>query len=152
MSWLSKGLKATGLNQPGKFLAKAAPAVLPGGAIVSTALAGLAAVGGGRSRQTTLGNIARAGGASGIAGQIGGALIDRYAPQVMGMVGCPKGYHQAKDGSGKCVRNRRMNPANGRAIRRATSRLRAAEKMFRRVLKVEGKHTGKITPKGGRKR
>lgn len=35
---------------------------------------------------------------------------------------CPRGYHLAKDGSGRCVRNRRMNPTNPSALRRAIRR------------------------------
>jgi len=35
---------------------------------------------------------------------------------------CPRGFHPAKDGSGKCVRNRRMNVGNSRALMRAVRR------------------------------
>lgn len=49
---------------------------------------------------------------------------------------------------------RRMNPANGRAIGRAARRIKAAEKMFRKVLSIThpggGHHT--IKPKFGRKK
>ena len=48
---------------------------------------------------------------------------------------CPSGYHYAKDGSGRLVRNRRMNPANPRALRRAVRRMDGFEKLARRVLK-----------------
>lgn len=154
MSMLSTALRKTGLNQPGKFLAnnpvlKAVPGF---GAVTSIAQLGAQLGGKKPPKPTAIGNIARAGGATGIAGQLGGALIDYYGPKVAQMVqgGCPKGFHPAKDGSGRCVRNRRMNPANGRAIRRAARRLRAAEKVFRRVLQVEGKHAGKIKPKKGK--
>jgi hypothetical protein len=48
-------------------------------------------------------------------------------PSATGMV--PRGYHYAKDGSGRVVRNRRMNPTNPRALRRAIRRI----KSFRRI-------------------
>lgn len=35
---------------------------------------------------------------------------------------CPRGFHPAKDGSGRCVRNRRMNVTNPSALRRAIRR------------------------------
>ncbi len=53
--------------------------------------------------------------------------------------GVPSGYHFAKDGSGRLVRNRRMNVANPRALRRSMRRLDGFEKLARRVLK--GTHT-----------
>lgn len=36
--------------------------------------------------------------------------------------GAPRGYHLAKDGSGRYVKNRHMNPANPAALRRAIRR------------------------------
>jgi len=47
---------------------------------------------------------------------------------------CPRGYHLAKDGSGKCVRNRRMNVANPRALRRSMRRVQGFEKLARRTI------------------
>lgn len=49
-----------------------------------------------------------------------------------GMV--PSGYHFAKDGSGRLVRNRRMNIANPRALRRAMRRVQGFEKLARRTI------------------
>ncbi len=49
-----------------------------------------------------------------------------------GMV--PSGYHFAKDGSGKLVRNRRMNVANPRALRRAMRRAQGFEKLAKRAI------------------
>ena len=49
-----------------------------------------------------------------------------------GMV--PSGYHYAKDGSGKIVRNRRMNVANPRALRRAMRRAQGFEKLAKRAI------------------
>lgn len=47
---------------------------------------------------------------------------------------CPVGYHLAKDGSGRCVRNRRMNVANPRALRRSMRRVQGFEKLARRTI------------------
>lgn len=46
----------------------------------------------------------------------------------------PSGYHFAKDGSGRMVRNRRMNVANPRALRRAMRRASGFEKLARRAI------------------
>jgi len=46
----------------------------------------------------------------------------------------PVGWHFAKDGSGKLVRNRRMNVANPRALRRAMRRAQGFEKLARRAI------------------
>jgi len=40
-----------------------------------------------------------------------------------GLPGCPSGYHPEKQGQPYCVRNRRMNPLNPRALSRATRRV-----------------------------
>jgi len=49
---------------------------------------------------------------------------------------CPSGYHLAKDGSGRCVRNRRMNFGNARAARRSVRRLKGARKLLRDIEKM----------------
>jgi len=46
----------------------------------------------------------------------------------------PSGYHFAKDGSGRIVRNRRMNVANPRALRRSMRRVQGFEKLARRTI------------------
>ena len=46
----------------------------------------------------------------------------------------PSGYHFAKDGSGRIVRNRRMNIANPRALRRAMRRVQGFEKLAKRTI------------------
>lgn len=52
-----------------------------------------------------------------------------------GIDGCPpRGFHFAKDGSGRVVRNRRMNIANPRALRRAMRRVQGFEKMAKRTI------------------
>jgi hypothetical protein len=45
----------------------------------------------------------------------------------------PVGFHYAKDGSGRIVRNRRMNPLNASAARRAIRRIKGARKMLRTI-------------------
>lgn len=50
----------------------------------------------------------------------------------------PSGYHWAKDGSGRLVRNRRMNVANPRALRRAIRRTSGFVKLAKRALKGTG--------------
>jgi len=73
------------------------------------------------------------GGRAGAAGAAAGAAT----AMVMGPNGeacCAPGYHPAKDGSGRCVRNRRMNIANPRALRRAMRRAQGFEKMAKRII------------------
>jgi len=50
----------------------------------------------------------------------------------------PSGYHFAKDGSGRLVRNRRMNVANPRALRKAIRRTSGFVKLAKRALKGTG--------------
>lgn len=50
----------------------------------------------------------------------------------------PSGYHFAKDGSGRLVRNRRMNVANPKALRRAMRRTDGFVKLAKRALKGTG--------------
>lgn len=62
-----------------------------------------------------------------------------FAPGGVGQAGrggtmVPSGYHFAKDGSGRLVRNRRMNVANPRALRRAMRRAQGFEKLARRSI------------------
>ncbi len=57
-------------------------------------------------------------------------------PQQMAAGGCcPSGYHLAKDGSGRCVRNRSMNVANPRALRRSLRRVAGFGKLAQRSKK-----------------
>ena len=51
---------------------------------------------------------------------------------------CPSGYHMAKDGSGRLVRNRRMNVANPKALRRSIRRTEGFVKLAKRALKGTG--------------
>jgi len=48
---------------------------------------------------------------------------------------CPSGYHLSKDGSGRCVRNRSMNVANPRALRRSLRRVAGFGKLAQRSKK-----------------
>lgn len=50
-----------------------------------------------------------------------------------GYVQCPKGYHPDKATGTRCVRNRRMNPTNPQALRRALRREEAFIRMARRT-------------------
>jgi len=45
-----------------------------------------------------------------------------------------RGYHWAKDGSGRAVKNRRMNVANPRALRKAMRRVQGFEKLAKRTI------------------
>ena len=67
-----------------------------------------------------------------IAGQPPPAPPGPYAGAGMGA--CPSGYHYAKDGSGRMVRNRRMNVANPRALRRSMRRVQGFEKLAKRTI------------------
>jgi len=55
-----------------------------------------------------------------------------------GGVCAPSGWHFAKDGSGRLVRNRRMNVANPKALRRSLRRIQGFEKLVRRTFTVSG--------------
>jgi len=46
---------------------------------------------------------------------------------------CPVGFHPAKDGTGRCVRNRRMNVLNHKAAMRAIRRIKGARKMLMKI-------------------
>lgn len=49
---------------------------------------------------------------------------------------CPVGYHLRKSDKAFCVRNRRTNVANPRALRRSIRRLRGFEKIARKTLRA----------------
>jgi len=59
-----------------------------------------------------------------------GSFVPGSQPWAM----APRGYHLAKDGSGRYVRNRRMNIANPRALRRAMRRVQGFEKLAKRTI------------------
>jgi len=66
---------------------------------------------------------------------LGGAIAGYQGQAVAGGV-CPAGYHPRKDRRlpFKCVRNRRMNIANPRALRRGMRRVKGFEKLARRTI------------------
>jgi len=64
-----------------------------------------------------------------VAGMVQGAMAGR----AMGGV-CPSGYHPDKRTGTRCVRNRRMNVANPRALRRSMRRVKGFEKLARRTI------------------
>jgi hypothetical protein len=77
----------------------------------------------------------------------GSSLLPHFA--------CDRGMHHAKVRghhllASKCVRNRRMNVANPRALRRSIRRLYGAEKMYARLLRVthpQKIRSGRVHPK-----
>jgi hypothetical protein len=64
--------------------------------------------------------------AAGAAGAVGAMVGAGAESMMMGGGACPKGYHISKSrhskSFGACVRNRKMNPCNPRALRRAVRR------------------------------
>jgi hypothetical protein len=135
---------------------KIAPAIIGGlvGGPVGAALGGAVGSANGKpSRQLTVpgtvgGAISFPGGTSIGLGFQGGAKnvmipgqgpLPPFAPGGAGQAGrggvlMPSGYHYAKDGSGRLVRNRRMNVANPKALRRAMRRASGFEKLARRSI------------------
>jgi len=64
-----------------------------------------------------------------VAGVVQGAMAGR----AMGGV-CPSGWHPDKATGTRCVRNRRMNVANPRALRRSMRRVKGFEKLARKTI------------------
>lgn len=54
-----------------------------------------------------------------------------------GMPECPCGFHFVKSGAGYCVRNRRMNPLNPRALNRASRRVGGFARAVKRARKLK---------------
>lgn len=74
----------------------------------------------------------RGGGAPGfLAGAAVGSVTAKEVPMENGC--CPSGYHPAKDGTARCVRNRRMNVTNPRALRKAMRRIDGFGRLARRM-------------------
>jgi hypothetical protein len=75
-----------------------------------------------------------AAGAAGALGTVGLAEhMHHKGAEMLGFGACPKGHHISKK-SGACVKNRRMNVANGRALGRAVRRLHHFAKKYRKVV------------------
>jgi len=72
-----------------------------------------------------------------IGAAVGGAVAGYQGQAIAGGV-CPAGYHPRKDRRlpFKCVRNRRMNIANPRALRRGIRRLTGFEKLARKTIRI----------------
>jgi len=108
-----------------------ATSFIPGGAIVKTGVAAATAGLMKRGAGKVMGGIAKhpvltAAGAAGAIG-VGGGVA---ASHLLGGGGaCPKGHHISRSKHskrfGQCVRNRRMNPCNVHALRRASRRAHA---------------------------
>jgi len=125
LSSLWKGIKTVGKSLLGIPAVPQVPAIVPG------------AIGYGLGQQWMPGA-----GTNGGAGARGPAMPGFVMPTAgpewaVGRPGeqiPPRGYHPAKDGSGRYVRNRRMNIANPRALRRAMRRVQGFEKLAKRTI------------------
>jgi len=69
-----------------------------------------------------------------VVGQAVGAAAGAYISARPAGGVCPSGYHPDKRTGTKCVRNRRMNIANPRALRRSMRRVKGFEKLARRTI------------------
>lgn len=78
------------------------------------------------------------------------AILPGGAPFI-GAAEIPRGYHLAKDGSGRLVRNRRMNVTNPVALRRAIRRQDGFVQLAKRMGLVQ-RTQRVLRPKKGRKR
>jgi hypothetical protein len=76
--------------------------------------------------------------AAGAAGVVGAAVGAEGEHLLAAHGACPKGFHISKSKHAKhfgmCVRNRRMNVANGRALGRAVRRLHHFARKYRKVV------------------
>lgn len=81
------------------------------------------------------------------AGRPAGGYVSPYQLRQGGS--CPAGFHLDKATGAKCVRNRRMDVANPRALRRAIRRQSSFVSLARKALKGSG-YT--ITSRGGARR
>jgi hypothetical protein len=110
---------ATGLGGP--RVAKAA--AMPGGAIVKRGAGAIMTAGAAAGRMIVKHPVLSAAGAAGALGVLGGAAAESF---LGGGGACPRGFHISKSKHakhfGQCVRNRKMNPCNPRALRRAIRR------------------------------
>ena len=86
-----------------------------------------------RGGRAAAGAIGRAAGSRTAAAVGAGALAGQLLLPDGSAGACPSGWHLAKDGSGRCVRNRRMNFGNARAARRSVRRLKGARKLLQDI-------------------
>jgi hypothetical protein len=123
-------------------------AVLPGGA-KQAPKAITAAAGAASSIKTAIIKhpvISAAAGAGAIGALAGGAVEEMH----LAGAACPRGFHPCKSKKhgckkGPCVRNRRMNSCNPRALRRAVRRLHSFARHYRKTVGFVTPH-----PKKGR--
>ena len=88
-------------------------------------------------------------GASVGTGKLGAAARGKTVAVTGAGIACPAGYHPAKDGSGRCVRNRRMNVCNMSAARRAIRRLKGARKALQRIERAMPRRTVRSSRRTG---
>ena len=62
---------------------------------------------------------------------------------------CPAGFHLDKRSRSRCVRNRRMNPLNGRAATRAIRRIKGARKMLQKIERSLPRARARAVPRHG---
>lgn len=63
--------------------------------------------------------------------------VQRFLPGgASGFMNCPKGYHPDKKTGTRCVKNRRMNYSNPRALSRATRRIEGFGRQVKRAQKA----------------
>lgn len=150
MSYMGAAYRAAG--DPGFFdvlktIGKAAIGLVPGG---STALSVYGAIKNPPAPARQVLTASQAVGAGTIFAPPGGGTAMIPRPGIVGAVqravpggasgftmsGAPRGYHFAKDGSGRVVRNRRTNYTNQRALSRATRRLEGFARQVQRSRKA----------------
>jgi hypothetical protein len=133
------GALARGAIGLGKKVFSRAPKQLLGSGTIATAAGAGAAImkrGGAMIMKHPVLSAAGAAGALGTVGMLEHARTP--GASMMGFGACPKGFHISKSkhskSFGACVRNRRMNVANGRALGRAVRRLHHFAKKYRKVV------------------
>jgi len=65
---------------------------------------------------------------------VSGAVVPRIGPGAVAAGACPTGYHLDKATGTRWVRNRRMNIANPKALRKAMRRVSGFEKLAKRTI------------------
>jgi len=119
------GLIKSAVNIGRAAISAIRPAATRAAATARPALPAIGAIGGGAviSRATRLPQRTLAAGRGAVRG-------------FTGQEGPPRGYHLAKDGSGRYVRNRSMNPGNAKALRRALRRVESFRNLVKRTVSI----------------